>query len=197
MLGLIKRAFVNMDPDIFLPLYKALVRSHLEYCCVVWSPRFITDDRKIEAVQRRATKLLPGFSVLSYQERLIKLNLYSLHYRRERGDMIQVFKILHGIDRIDPEYFFVKSQNQRTRGHQFKLFCTRCRLNVRSNFFSKRIIQSWNSLPASLVTATSISSFKHGLDKFWSHKHFAMRLGRSCDRTDVPFCAAWFTVLLP
>ena len=174
MLGIIKRAFVNIDPDIFLPLYKALVRPHLEYCSVAWSPRFITDDRRIEAVQRRATRLFPGFSALSYSERLKRLNLYSLHYRRVRGDMIQVFKIFHGIDRLDPDCFFVKSQHQRTRGHSLKLFTTRCRLNVRSNFFSNRVIQSWNSLPESLVTATSINSFKHSLDSFWSDKHFVI-----------------------
>ena len=172
MLGLIKRAFVNIDPDIFIPLYKALVRPHLEYCSVSWSPRFVTDDKKIEAVQRRATRLIPGMSSLSYPERLIKLELFSLHYRRERGDMIQVYKILHGIDRIDPEHFFVRSDYLRTRGHPLKFFTTRCKLNLRSSFFSKRVISSWNSLPASLVTATSAVTFKHGLDIVWLNQRF-------------------------
>ena len=104
MLGIIRRAFVNINKDVFIPLYKALVRPHLEYCTVSWNPRFLTDDRKLEAVQRRATKMIPGMHDLPYDERLKKLKLFSLHYRRERGNMIQVFKILHGIDRINPEH---------------------------------------------------------------------------------------------
>ena len=51
----------------------------------------------IENVQRRATKLIPILSGLSYEERLKKLKLPTLKYRRLRGDMIEVFKILMGI----------------------------------------------------------------------------------------------------
>ena len=172
MLGIIRRAFVNINKDVFIPLYKALVRPHLEYCTVSWNPRFLTDDRKLEAVQRRATKMIPGMHDLPYDERLKKLKLFSLHYRRERGDMIQVFKILHGIDRINPEHMFKRPEYTHTRGHSLKLFTTHRRLNVRGCFFSMRVIESWNSLPDSLVTASSVESFKSNLDKFWANKHY-------------------------
>ena len=43
MLGLIKRSFSFMDKEMFLPLYKALIRPHLEYATVVWSP-FLKKD---------------------------------------------------------------------------------------------------------------------------------------------------------
>eukprot|EP00057_Strongylocentrotus_purpuratus_P010846 XP_011665320.1 PREDICTED: uncharacterized protein LOC105438782 [Strongylocentrotus purpuratus] len=67
MLGIIKRAFVNTHQDIFIPLYKTLVRPHLEYCTVSWNPRFMADDRKIEAVPQRATRMIPGMSSFSYR----------------------------------------------------------------------------------------------------------------------------------
>ena len=172
MLGIIKRAFVNTNQDIFIPLYKTLVRPHLEYCTVSWNPRFMADDRKIEAVQRRATRMIPGMSSFSYPERLKKLNLFSLRYRRERADMIQVYKILHGIDRLSPEHFFKRPEYHSTRGHPLKLFNTHRRLNVRGCFFSKRVIELWNKLPEPLVTARNIGIFKTGLDKHWLVKQF-------------------------
>ena len=58
MQGLIKRAFSFMDKEIFLPLYKALIRPHLEYATVVWSPFWKNDIFLIENVKRRATKIV-------------------------------------------------------------------------------------------------------------------------------------------
>ena len=61
----------------------------------------------MEAVQRRATRMVPNLKNLNYHERLKKLNLYSLAYRRRRGDLIQVFKLMHSIDNVDYSYLFV------------------------------------------------------------------------------------------
>ena len=55
----------------------------------------------IENIQRRATKLIPGLSDLSYEDRLRRLKLPSLSYRRSRGDMIEIYKIMSG--KYDPE----------------------------------------------------------------------------------------------
>ena len=59
MLGLIKRTFTYLDKDMFLKLYKALVRSHLEYGNVIWSPYLKRQSIQVERIQRRATKLVP------------------------------------------------------------------------------------------------------------------------------------------
>ena len=48
---------------------------------------------EIENVQRSATKQLPGMSNLSYPERLQKLKLSTLAYRRICGDMIELWEI--------------------------------------------------------------------------------------------------------
>ena len=65
ILGLIKRCFKNLDSNSFLLLYKALVRSHLEYAQTVWSPYKVKSIEALEGVQRRATKILPGFGKLT------------------------------------------------------------------------------------------------------------------------------------
>ena len=50
----------------------------------------------LENVQRRATKLIPGYKEFDYKERLIRLNLSTLSYHHLRGDMIEIYKILTG-----------------------------------------------------------------------------------------------------
>ena len=70
MFGLIKRTFTCMDKEMFFPLFKTLIRPHLEYATVVWSPFLKKDIFLIENVQRRATKIVKNISNLSYEERL-------------------------------------------------------------------------------------------------------------------------------
>ena len=67
---------------------------------------------------------------LSYPERLKNLELPNLEYRRERTGVLQVFKILHGIDTVDGDNFFTLSSYQATRGHSYKLYKSAARLNV-------------------------------------------------------------------
>jgi hypothetical protein len=68
-----------MDETTFLMLYKALVRPHLEYSNSIWNPYKKKHITAIENVQRRATKLIPGFKDLTYKERLKKLKTTNLN----------------------------------------------------------------------------------------------------------------------
>ena len=88
--------------DIMLKLYKVFVRPHLEYCVQAWSPYLKKNIELIEKVQHRFTKMMPGLSVVSYEVRLSWLKLTTLETRRVRGDLIQAFKIIKGIDELDP-----------------------------------------------------------------------------------------------
>jgi len=71
-----------------------------------WCPYPRKDVLAIERVQQRFTKLIPGMAGLSYEERLSQLELYSLEFRRVRGDLIETLKILTGLDRVDSERMF-------------------------------------------------------------------------------------------
>ena len=77
-----------------MTLYKALVRSHFDYAMIIWNPHMVKHIESIEGVQRRATKMIPELKHLSYPERLKNLKLPTMAYRRARGDMIEVFKIV-------------------------------------------------------------------------------------------------------
>ena len=88
-----------------------MVRPHLEYDNVIWHPRFQLDKTVIEKVQRRATKLIPTLRHEPYEARLWSLKLPSIDYRRRRGDMLQVFRILTAPTDSTLNYFS-SSQNK-------------------------------------------------------------------------------------
>ena len=165
MLGLISRNFGLKSPEVTRKLYTAFVRPHLEYAVQFWSPNYIKDQNLLERVQRRATKKIPALRNLSYEDRLKRLDLFSLQKRRLRGDLIETFKILKGFDKINPDLLFQVDNTTVTRGNGMKLRVKRCNTEIRKAFFTVRVVEHWNKLPASVVDADTIHSFKCRLDK--------------------------------
>ena len=168
ILGLIRRHFKFLHKDVVVRLYKQMVRPHLEYAIQAWNPFLSRDKFILEQVQRRATRLISSISDLPYEQRLVQLGLTTLELRRLRGDLIQVFKIVHGFDKLVFDDFFTLSHNTRTRGHGLKLHIHRSRLDVRKYFFSRRVVQEWNTLPAEVVYSSSVNAFKNGIDAHFS-----------------------------
>jgi len=82
-----------------LRLYKSMVRPHVEYCTVAWSPHYIKDKQLIEKIQRRFVKMIPGFRDKSYEEGLRILRLNTLEERRNRADLVFLFKMYKGLTR--------------------------------------------------------------------------------------------------
>ena len=108
VLGMIRRNITYKEKSLIVPLYKAIVRPHLEYCIQAWNPHLRKDIDMLEKIQRRASKLIPGLRYLRYEERLKECGLTTLETRRLRGDQIEVFKILNGYENIDSNIFFSK-----------------------------------------------------------------------------------------
>ena len=94
-----------------------------------------------------------------YEDRLKSLGLPTLEYRRERADLIQVFKIVKGIDKV-AENVLPEFQRATTRGNMYKVSKPRARLDMRKGMFKHRIVNNWNSLPNEVVDAPSVNAFK-------------------------------------
>ena len=96
MLGLIKRTIKHKDMTVMVQLYKSLVRPNLEYCSSAWSPHYSKDKAMLERVQHRFTRMFPELRSMRYEDRLDVLHIWSLEERRNRADLIELFKMIHG-----------------------------------------------------------------------------------------------------
>ena len=90
---------------LIIPLYKAIVRPHLEDCIQAWRPYRKKDIDTLERIKRRATKIIPGLRDLSYEERLKECGLTTIDTGRLTRDQIEVFNILNGYENIDRNIF--------------------------------------------------------------------------------------------
>ena len=100
---LIRRNITYKEKKLIIPLYKAIVRPHLEYCIQAWRPYRKKDINTLERIQRRASKMISELRDLSYEERLKKCGL-------TRGGQIEVFKILNGYENIDRNIFLTQER---------------------------------------------------------------------------------------
>ena len=112
--------------------------------------------------------MIPHIKNVSYPNRLKELGLPTVAYRRLRGDMIETYKIVHRLYDCEaaPRLNFVDNSSI-TRGHCYKLNKTRQQTRLAQNYFSNRIVDTWNSLPPHTVEAPSLNAFKNRIDKFW------------------------------
>ncbi len=82
-----------------------------------------------------------------------------------KGDMILVYKILHGsLEGIQWRDVFPMADTSKLRGHSLKLKKERPRLDLRKFTFSQRLVNMWNDLPADIVAAPTAKVFKKQLE---------------------------------
>ena len=156
------RTFACKDREFLLLLFRTYIRPILESNSQVWSPYFIRDIDKIENVQRKFTKYLPGLHNVPYPTRLEILSLDSLEVRRIRADLVLLFKIVRGLVDVDM-LDLISFNSSSTRGHHLKLNVQYSRINCHKYYFIHRTIPIWNALPSAVITHDSISSFKKAL----------------------------------
>ena len=172
VLAQISRAVSYRDKVTFLHLFRTYVRPHLEYCGAAWSPWTQGDKDVLENVQRRAIGMVTNFKGRTYEEKLAEAGMVTLEARRQRGDLLQAYRVLSGVDDVDPGRWFNMAQ---TRGDAAATRHTAGVLNVergegwnrqdvRRNFWSQRVIEPWNGLPKEVKQAESVNVFKNGID---------------------------------
>ena len=130
----------------------------------------------LERVQRRATKLVRSIKHLKYEDRLAVLGLTTLKQRRERGDLIEYYKITNGISKLDLHNpnklcnsISVMGPAGNLRRPKHRLVKQMTKIKQRENFLLNRVVSNWNMLPEEVVNATSKNSFKNRLDQHWNN----------------------------
>ena len=186
LLGLIRRTFTVLDAPTMMLLFKALVRPHLEYAVTAWAPCTLGAQRKVEDVLRRATRLVPELRHLEYEDRLAKAGIPSMLFRRERADMLEMYKYINGFyDVQTPVKMERDSLDARPRPVTRHMDHTVVKERVpntawgtvRSRFFSLRATNNWNSLDSHTVSAPTLNCFKNRLDKLWKDRVYRTPYG--------------------
>ena len=167
MTGWILRTFITRDVSTMMLLYKSFVRSHLEYCCPLWSPHLQRDIIQIEAVQRSFTAKIQGLRDLSYWDRLRRLSLYSLQRRRERYTIILVWKIEHNVLPNNVNLIFRETSRHGTTCIRPLGNSKHSSINtLRFNSFASRASALYNVVPPNIKSLTTLTTFKPALDVF-------------------------------
>ena len=163
--NLLFRAFVSGNVFILTRAYLTYIRPIVEYCTYIWSPHQAYLIDKTERIQRYFTRRVLFRTKLSYMKRLSLLKLDLLEIRRIKSDLKMCYKIINGLCDIDPlHYFNFAPTSSVTRGHNIKLIKPICSTNCQLYFFTNRVVNYWNSLPADIVNASSFGIFVHKLN---------------------------------
>ena len=170
MLGQLCRGVGYRDKEVFIGLYITYVRPHLEYAIQTWSPWTAGDKEVLEAVQRRAVKAVTNLKARTYADRLVELQLDSLEERRNRGDLLQAYRVLTNKDNVKTSTWFQLCQPKegevttRQTGGYINVVQQQWRGEIRRNFWSVRVVEPWNSLPDLVKKADTLNCFKNSPD---------------------------------
>ena len=183
VLGQLARAVTYRDKQTFLKLFTVYVRPHLEYAVASWCPWTKGDKEILEKVQRRAVAMVSNFKAKDYESKLVEAGMITLEQRRERGDLIIMYRIMTGKDDVPHSTWFTLMSDRVNNGVQTRtatgtlnvLPPSQTQNEIRKHFFSQRVVDKWNKLPDVVKQADTVNTFKNRLDDFmfplagWSH----------------------------
>ena len=179
-LGQISRSFHFRSKSTLVPLYKCFIRPKMEFAVAAWSPWYEKDTEALEKVQEKLIGMISDIKGNTYQEKLRDAGLTTLKQRRERGDLIEVYKVMKGFTRVNKHHWFNIQRPEESRSTRRNASITvqgeyrrddmiskeHVRLEIRKHFFTIRVVNRWNELPNEIRKQTSVNSFKNSLDRW-------------------------------
>ena len=94
--------------------------------------------------------MIKGLEYLEYRERLVSLGLWTLEERRNRADLLEVYKIHSGLSRVEMKEFFEVINSERTRRHSV-------RISKKHSALDQRVVNRWNALDQKVIDASSVN----------------------------------------
>ncbi len=184
LLGFIKRSCKEIrNPRTRRCLFLAIVRPHLGYATQIWAPQTIKLIKRVERVQRRASKFilnLPYDCQISYKNQLKASKLLPLSFWHEYIDLVFLFKMMYGLVHVSDDVIAEKNirNTRRTRATSnpdtILLRETKCRTVTFQHSFINRSTRIWNILPDELRhQSLSLVKFKSLLLEYY---HTALNL---------------------
>ena len=150
----------------WLKLYKTYVKPSLMYACEAWKPGTKEGLEKLEAVQKRAVRIAGGQGSKSYREACREAGINTLEEELDEADMLRVFRIMNGDDKVDKEYFWTLEKTspgvgrRRFREKEVKRTIAVQRKDLRKKSFASRVQDPWNSLCDTVNSAKTPKAFR-------------------------------------
>ena len=151
------RCFQAGRVEPLLRAYKLYVRPKIEYASPIYSPVNLCDSKALESVQKYYTRALfakCGLKPTSYANRLKFLKLDTLAARRIKFDLLFAHKIYH--NEIPDCDILMRSNSIRGHRNNSHLLKEPSGCRERLNFFSNRVVNSWNSIPQDIISASYV-----------------------------------------
>ena len=169
LVGWALRTFRRRSKLVMMTIWKSLIQCKLDYCSQLWSPSDQASITKLESVARHFTSQIAELQDVDYWDRLKALKLYSQERRRERYQIIFIWKVLQGHVQGYP----IQSWQSPRRGrlvqvspyHQQSAAAVR---RAREASLSVRGAHLFNLIPRELrdTFTGSVEHFKAGLDSW-------------------------------
>ena len=123
-------------------------------------------------VQIKAINMISGLTGTTYTDKLKELGIHSLYDRRVRFDMIQTYKIINRVKNVESSTWFqlvypTRTTTTRQSAYHLNIQPKRSNLEIRSQFFSNRVVEGWNKLPNNIKDAPNLKKFKILYDQTW------------------------------
>ena len=173
LIGWALRTFRRRSKVVMMTIWKSLIQCKLDYTSQLWSPSDQSSIGSLESVARHFTSQIDGMSGLDYWERLQALRLYSQERRRERYQIIFIWKVSQGL--VDGFGYHATFVNSDRRGRQMQVapLCNQAASSVRKARESSLQVKGarlFNCIPRDLrdTSTGTPDQFKSKLDAWLS-----------------------------
>ena len=150
----------------WLNMYKTYVKPSMLYGCEAWRPSSQQGIDKLEAVQKRAVRMAGGLGAGSYKEACRRAGLNTIQEDLEEADMVRVYRIMYGHDKIDKELFWKMEEarpgvgRRRFKEKEVRRTVATQRKAVRKTSFASRVQDPWNQLHCDVKKAKNPRAFR-------------------------------------